>query len=273
MTVSPGARIVPSVPTLAWLPVVKTIASSVPIHSAISASSVEVHLRRAVEQAGAGHAGAVLLQRLGGAVDHALVLGQPEVVVAAEHDARPALHLDHGPRRALHHPEVGHHVGLARGLEDRQPLVGPGLLEDVDLRAWGHARSVPGGPLARFVRAPCRSTVRPARSYRDVGAFIDLPFRLHAGTPWVPPLKLERRLFLSAADAAGHLRVARRLRAVPGRARRAGRGPRLGARRPRLQPPPRRAARVVRVLRVRGRRRGGGRAGGARRGLAARRAG
>jgi hypothetical protein len=39
--------------------------------------------------------------------------------------------------------------------------------------------------------------VRPARSYRDVGAFIDLPFRLHTGTPWVPPLKLERRLFLS----------------------------------------------------------------------------
>jgi hypothetical protein len=39
--------------------------------------------------------------------------------------------------------------------------------------------------------------VRPARSFRDVGAFIDLPFRLHAGTPWVPPPKLERRIFLS----------------------------------------------------------------------------
>jgi GNAT superfamily N-acetyltransferase len=39
--------------------------------------------------------------------------------------------------------------------------------------------------------------VRPARSFREVGAFIDLPFRLHAGTPWVPPLKLERRWFLS----------------------------------------------------------------------------
>jgi len=39
--------------------------------------------------------------------------------------------------------------------------------------------------------------VRPARSFRDVGAFIELPFRLHAGTPWVPPLRLERRLFLS----------------------------------------------------------------------------
>jgi hypothetical protein len=40
-------------------------------------------------------------------------------------------------------------------------------------------------------------TVRPARSFRDVGAFIDLPNRLHAGTPFVPQLKLERRLFLS----------------------------------------------------------------------------
>lgn len=39
--------------------------------------------------------------------------------------------------------------------------------------------------------------IRPARSFRDVGAFIDLPFRLHAGTPWVPPLRVERRWFLS----------------------------------------------------------------------------
>ena len=38
ITVSPGARIVPSVPTLAWWPVEKTIASSVPIHSASSRS-------------------------------------------------------------------------------------------------------------------------------------------------------------------------------------------------------------------------------------------
>src|SRR3954470_20531990 len=38
--------------------------------------------------------------------------------------------------------------------------------------------------------------VRPARSFGEVGAFIDLPFRLHAGTPWIPPLRLERRLFL-----------------------------------------------------------------------------
>ncbi|HSR93773.1 MAG TPA: hypothetical protein VLK56_02820 [Solirubrobacterales bacterium] len=39
--------------------------------------------------------------------------------------------------------------------------------------------------------------IRPVRSRRDLKSFIDLPYRLHAGTPWIPPLKLERRLFLS----------------------------------------------------------------------------
>ncbi len=35
------------------------------------------------------------------------------------------------------------------------------------------------------------------RSWSDLRAFIDLPYRLHAGTPWIPPLRLERWLFLS----------------------------------------------------------------------------
>ncbi|HET7054785.1 MAG TPA: hypothetical protein VFI09_12820 [Solirubrobacterales bacterium] len=39
--------------------------------------------------------------------------------------------------------------------------------------------------------------IRPVRSRRELKRFLDLPYRLHAGTPWVPPLKLERRLFLS----------------------------------------------------------------------------
>ena len=40
--------------------------------------------------------------------------------------------------------------------------------------------------------------VQPVRSLQDRRAFVDLPFRLHGtGTPWVPPLKLERHLFLS----------------------------------------------------------------------------
>ena len=36
------------------------------------------------------------------------------------------------------------------------------------------------------------------RSRADLRAFIELPYRLHAnGTPWIPQLRLERRLFLS----------------------------------------------------------------------------
>jgi GNAT superfamily N-acetyltransferase len=39
--------------------------------------------------------------------------------------------------------------------------------------------------------------IRPVRSRRELKRFIDLPYRLHAGTTWIPPLKAERRLFLS----------------------------------------------------------------------------
>jgi GNAT superfamily N-acetyltransferase len=39
--------------------------------------------------------------------------------------------------------------------------------------------------------------VRPVLSSRDLNAFIRLPFRLHRGTPWVPPLIMERREFLN----------------------------------------------------------------------------
>src|SRR5437763_11347279 len=39
--------------------------------------------------------------------------------------------------------------------------------------------------------------VAPVRGLRDRRAFVALPYRLHAGTPWIPPLKLERYLFLS----------------------------------------------------------------------------
>ena len=40
--------------------------------------------------------------------------------------------------------------------------------------------------------------VKPVRSRRDRRAFIELPFRLHASAEqWVPPLRIERRLFLS----------------------------------------------------------------------------
>jgi GNAT superfamily N-acetyltransferase len=40
--------------------------------------------------------------------------------------------------------------------------------------------------------------VRPVRGRRDLKEFIDLPFRLHSNRPqWVPPLRLERWMFLS----------------------------------------------------------------------------
>ncbi len=40
--------------------------------------------------------------------------------------------------------------------------------------------------------------VRPVRGRRDLREFIDLPYRLHSTSPvWVPPLRLERYLFLS----------------------------------------------------------------------------
>ena len=39
--------------------------------------------------------------------------------------------------------------------------------------------------------------ISPVRSRRELKQFVEVPYRLHAGTPWVPPLKLERRMFLS----------------------------------------------------------------------------
>jgi GNAT superfamily N-acetyltransferase len=39
-------------------------------------------------------------------------------------------------------------------------------------------------------------SVRTVKGRRDLNAFIRLPFRLHRGTPWVPPLVSERRHFL-----------------------------------------------------------------------------
>jgi GNAT superfamily N-acetyltransferase len=44
---------------------------------------------------------------------------------------------------------------------------------------------------------PAAVEVHPVRGISDLRAFIDLPYRLHAGTPWVPPLKLERYMFMS----------------------------------------------------------------------------
>jgi GNAT superfamily N-acetyltransferase len=39
--------------------------------------------------------------------------------------------------------------------------------------------------------------ITPVKGPGDLRAFVALPFGLHAGTPWVPPLKLERYAFLN----------------------------------------------------------------------------
>jgi GNAT superfamily N-acetyltransferase len=40
-------------------------------------------------------------------------------------------------------------------------------------------------------------TVTPVKGLKQRKAFVDLPYRLHAGTPWIPALKLERYSYLS----------------------------------------------------------------------------
>ena len=38
--------------------------------------------------------------------------------------------------------------------------------------------------------------ITPVRGLRALREFVDVPYRLHAGTPWIPPVKEERYLFL-----------------------------------------------------------------------------
>jgi GNAT superfamily N-acetyltransferase len=49
------------------------------------------------------------------------------------------------------------------------------------------------------IEAPVKAAVEvaPVKRFRELREFVSLPFRLHAGTPWVTPLKLERYAFLS----------------------------------------------------------------------------
>lgn len=49
----------------------------------------------------------------------------------------------------------------------------------------------------RTLRHRMSVQISPVRGVRDLRAFVDLPFRLHAGTPWVTPLRLERYAFLT----------------------------------------------------------------------------
>ncbi|HEX4670747.1 MAG TPA: GNAT family N-acetyltransferase, partial [Solirubrobacteraceae bacterium] len=49
---------------------------------------------------------------------------------------------------------------------------------------------------ARYGVAPMPLEIRQVRGLRELREFVALPYRLHTGTPWIPPLKLERYLFL-----------------------------------------------------------------------------
>ena len=68
-----------------------------------------------------------------------------------------------------------------------------------------HARSAsgaqPGGAAswtwARYGSEPMPTEVSAVTGLGDLRRFVELPFRLHTGTPWIPPLKLERYQFLT----------------------------------------------------------------------------
>src|SRR5947207_2198169 len=140
---------------------------------------------RPVEQARAGQARSEPVQRVLGAGKHPLVGRQPEVVVGAEHDPFGPLHLDHGHRGRAQQMEVRQDARLASGREHRPALVYADLGEDVG-----------GGPHVGWLGVGLE--VRAVSGRRDLTRFIDLPFALHANrTQWVPPLRLERRMFLN----------------------------------------------------------------------------
>ena len=84
--------------------------------------------------------------------------------------------------------EVGEQVGLAGGLQLLGALVAPDFREDVD-----GGRHIGCG---RVVANPVY--VQPVASRRDLRDFLELPYRLHSSSEvWVPPLRIERRLFLN----------------------------------------------------------------------------
>ena len=68
---------------------------------------LQVHLQCAVEEARAGAARAILLQRLDAGLYHHRVGGQTQIVVGAQHDAALALHDDLHVLPGLQRMEVG----------------------------------------------------------------------------------------------------------------------------------------------------------------------
>ncbi len=65
----------------------------------------------------------------------------------------------------------------------------------------GWSRTCPGSlQLVASRTVPGSVEVRPVQGRRELTRFIKLPFRLHQGTPWVPPLIFERRQFLEQGE-------------------------------------------------------------------------
>jgi hypothetical protein len=98
---------------------------------------LEMQTDRPVEEARPGEPGAVAVHGVDCALSHALVAGETEVVVGAEHDPRGALHLHDRKCRTFQLTEVGDDVQLAREFQLREPLVVMDLGEDVGHRGSG----------------------------------------------------------------------------------------------------------------------------------------
>ena len=104
--------------------------------------------QRSVQEARTGERGAVLVERVARALDHARVAREAEVVVRAEHDPLGALHLHDRPGLALEQAEEREEALLPRGGQLLEPLVRARLLEDVFKGLLGHGL---------YSAAPCRS--------------------------------------------------------------------------------------------------------------------
>ena len=96
------------------------------------ALKLDVEIDRAVEEARAGEAGAVAVERIERTLFDALVAGQPQVVVRAKHHPALALHLDDGEGGALEHVKVGHGIDLAGGSQLLETLVLSSLRKNID---------------------------------------------------------------------------------------------------------------------------------------------
>jgi hypothetical protein len=116
---------------------------------------IEVNRRGAVEQARAGHPSPEGLERVTRRLLDAIVVGQPEVVVRAEHDPLAALHLDHWAGLRGEDAEIGEQIALLGRLELLETVVSAGLLEDVDGRP-GRVRHQGECRLPAWLRPPSR---------------------------------------------------------------------------------------------------------------------